>query len=77
MGGDKGENHDLRKGQVLWLRGIARLQTQVKMSLPPLHTTTPNNILLQLKLLLLFKIISTTNFKKSQSLLLIHKVFLL
>ena len=27
--GDNNENNELRKGQVLWLRGIARLQTQV------------------------------------------------
>ena len=31
MGGDSGaDTSELRKGQVLWLRGIARLQTQVK-----------------------------------------------
>lgn len=28
VGNDR-ENSELRKGQVLWLRGIARLQTQV------------------------------------------------
>ena len=26
---DGSEDNDVRKGQVLWLRGIARLQTQV------------------------------------------------
>jgi hypothetical protein len=36
------DTSELRKGQVLWLRGIARLQTQVTLSLLSLHPFYPH-----------------------------------